>query len=403
LKTNFSGGTIGRFNNDEERALVQVMDRFLHDITKKERRKSWQGGNRTAYTAFENFDGENRASRMKLEEIERVIFRYSVGEETEVLRKDSKLLIMTGVAALHIEETKLETNTVVAHIDEPLIIEAGIQYFGLAHLAQKNFGAQEGGGQEGGYEKLCKLKMIDRLREDFPKGRFGEYKISTNSSYGVIAKFCKGQGGESIGRTLEWLEQVQSATFEGAIASFCFPDELFGPDFVCAMWDMHFGKPRIVICQSKYWERGSQPMALATLVPDWFYHINRAKDGCRLHTAVISNPGLLEKWKHVETKMKSTHFVRVLMQYPSSGTASSSLTEGLHKSGHLSQDKCSDASCRSSHDWLYSIDGQNASRFFDDEVLEKLKYRKGHVLNENTESNMKRQRLSYRSFTPKRT
>ena len=119
-------------------ALIQAIDRYIHDMTSKlsDRRKSWQGGNRTACSAFEEFDAENknRKHRRSLNEIERAIYKYAFGMKPDLLKEDAKILIMTGVAALHVRETNMDTKSVVAYIDEPLMVEAGVRYYGVDEL-----------------------------------------------------------------------------------------------------------------------------------------------------------------------------------------------------------------------------------------------------------------------------
>ena len=64
-----------------------------------------------------------------MNEIEQVVCRYALGGKSEALRQDAAVLIRVGVAALNIRETNLKTNTVVATLDEPLVVEAGIRYY----------------------------------------------------------------------------------------------------------------------------------------------------------------------------------------------------------------------------------------------------------------------------------
>ena len=233
-------GRKGDFDTEQDCALVQAMDRYLEDMTMKKRRHTWQGGNRTAFTAFEAFDGGHRLPRTELNEIERAIYRFALGEQPELLTKDSKRLIETGVAALKISETSVESDDVVAYIDEPLIVEAGINYYGLEDLIKRDFAAQNDGGLGDGYEKLCirplQLKLIEKLQEKFSKDQFGYY-ISARSAYGVVARSSKGQKPTNMAETMKWLEEARIASFEGALPPILFPDDLFGPDLVLLMWD----------------------------------------------------------------------------------------------------------------------------------------------------------------------
>lgn len=119
--------TRGDFN-EEERALVQALDRFLLDMTREKRRVSWMNGNRTAYTAFGTFNKRigRAVSRKDLKEVERNVYKCAVGGHSSLLTEHAAELIETGVAALRVEESSEKSERVAALIDEPIVIEAGI-------------------------------------------------------------------------------------------------------------------------------------------------------------------------------------------------------------------------------------------------------------------------------------
>ena len=394
-KTSYDGRK-GNFATKEDRAIVQAMDRYLEDMTTKERRKSWLGGNRTAFTAFEVFDGKNRLPRAELNEIERVIYRFALGEKPELLTEDSRRLIEIGVAALKISETSLASDDVVAYVDEPLIVEAGINYYGLEELIKRDFAAQNDGGLGDGYEKLCirplQFQLIRNLQEAFHKNQF-QYHISTRSAYGVVARSSKGQKATNLAETMIWLEQARGASFEGLLPPILLPDDLFGPDLVCLMWEKQFKKYRFIICQSKYKTEQSQREALLTLTPALFYHSNRGKTPTpskQLEKTLVKN-----HWNKLQKVLDAERFVRVLMMYPASATAASVSTERLHKDSVVASEKCEDIQCKSkSHDWLYTIHSGNASEIFSPDVLRLLNQRKGRALDDNAEGNAKHQRVS---------
>ena len=148
------GQTKGRFNENEEK-VISALDRYVADMTNEDRRQSWSGGNRTAYSAFGVFDYGGKNTREALNEVEQVIYRFALGQQPEVLRNETKELIMHGVAALHTEESNVANGVVVAYIDEPLVVEAGIQYYGLESIILRAFKMQENGGHGDGFEKIC--------------------------------------------------------------------------------------------------------------------------------------------------------------------------------------------------------------------------------------------------------
>ena len=79
----------------------------------------------------------------------------------------------------------------MAHIDEPLIVEAGNQWYGLEDLVERYCQYQDKGSHVDDYEKLCicpmQSKLTEKLAEAFSHSQFGDYSIFTKSAYGVIA------------------------------------------------------------------------------------------------------------------------------------------------------------------------------------------------------------------------
>ena len=373
--------TKAEFTGDHA-ALIQAIDRYIHDMTSKlsDRRKPWQGGNRTACSAFEEFDAENknRKHRRSLNEIERAIYKYAFGMKPDLLKEDAKILIMTGVAAVHVQETNLHTKSVVAYIDEPLMVEAGVRYYGVDELLLSHLEMQEDGGMSDGYQKLCIRPLQEHLSEKlvalFPDDRFCDFSVPLRSAYGVIAKSCEGQTTEKVKLTMEWLEAAKSAKLEGSVPPFCLPDELFGPDLVCLMWNKTHKEYRVVLCQSKYCMVQSQPKALGTLVPNWLYHRNRGKPDMRLS---LTEKELLLKWASLKKMFLNQSIVRVLMEYPVLATKASTPGKGLQKdSSTMAQLRISQHTPALQTDWLYTIHSGNAKFFFSKDALDLLNHRK---------------------------
>lgn len=113
-------------------------------MTREDRRGLWQAGNRTPYAALQTFEKDR--TQTELNEIELVICRYALGGKSEVLRQDAAVLIRVGVAALNTREANLKTNAVVATIDEPLVVEAGIRHYDVERVIYRMFQEREDGG-----------------------------------------------------------------------------------------------------------------------------------------------------------------------------------------------------------------------------------------------------------------
>lgn len=82
------------------------------------------------------------------------IFKFAIGGQPSYVEKDYDALIQVGVAALSHTDGK-------AVIDEPTVIEAGLNFFGLEQSAFNNLMSQESTGPGEAFEKVL-LPAIHR-------------------------------------------------------------------------------------------------------------------------------------------------------------------------------------------------------------------------------------------------
>lgn len=155
----------------------------------------------------------------------------------------------------------------------------------------------------------CLLKT--QLGDD---NKFKDFWVSSRSSYGALVLDCR----NDLNGTLEWIRAATNARFEGQVAPFCYPHEVFGPDVIFLMWDESFIDFRSAICQAKYRENFSQIDALRTLVPDWLFHQNLSDPEKRQRSIQIPND-VWSDWKtDIETKFIDSEkpCLRLMVQYP---------------------------------------------------------------------------------------
>lgn len=119
--------------------------------------------------------------------------------------------------------------------------------------------------------------FLKRYLEDSAAPSFEAYDVSRLLAYGMLCV----DTGRDIEKTIEWAENSISASFEGQVAPFCYPDTHIGPDVIFLL--PHCGDYknfRACIVQSKYVsEVSNQQDALQTLIPDSFYNESRGKQG----------------------------------------------------------------------------------------------------------------------------
>jgi hypothetical protein len=360
-RTELSDGTRGCFNDSDSR-IVEGLDRYITIMTSEEKeitgtnqRYSWSAGEASAYAAIK------RVKDLEVTKaLEKAIFDFSVSGKPSYLEKHTKWLIEIGVAAVSVEQSA--RNNFVGVLDEPIVIQAGINFFNLERNLQNHLRDQEGSVQGEGLEKLMLPAFQHRERlPNILKKQLGTdhcfegYLVSSRSSYGVLALDCK----DDIPRTIEWIESAASAQFEGLVPPFCYPDDNFGPDLMFLMWNNEYTEFRTALAQAKFSKGVNQLDALRTLVPKWLYCENRSKEVKRSSKV---NDELWQKWKIAEAKLirDDRPCLRLMVQYPAYRTASAE-PGPFHDD---SEKRCSRRGCKRKHDSLATVCNKNGHDLF---------------------------------------
>lgn len=367
---------------DNEKLLVQALDRYIHDMTELDRRQSWTGSNGTARTAIQKAMTTIN-NRETLNDLELALYHFTFGGNTHLITKSTKYLIEIGVARLKLAGTEdPDRNTYKVTVDEPLMVEAGIRHVGLNTLAKWGLKVRHNSNGEGdSFEEIAVVALRSRLKEvlgtTFPDSNpLAKLSVPTKSSYGVMVKSCKGQGQEKIGDLLDWIDSATSATFEGSVPPFCFPSELFGPDVVCLLRDDDdYQKIGTVLCQAKFKKQQSQTDALRSTVPEWLFY-EKKDTTARAMNKNVSGPKL-QRWKNdLESKLvgASIPLVHCLVEFPANATRNS-------QSGRIHRNDiklCKDPeNCKQKLDWLLTVAGQEVDSLFDADFVDMFKAIKG--------------------------
>jgi len=360
--------TRGHFSTDEEKLVIQALDRYRIDTTTKERRKSWHSGGTTAFDAIEKASSDTLV-RSRLEQ---ATSKYVLGGEPYVFTRDMMELTQLGVVALSIDDSRPNEYFFKAILDEPMVGEAGLNYFELESLVLYSLTCQEDDASGQSFEKLSipylRNKLQNAAMNKFPQGEFGRYSISKISSYGVIAKKC------NIDETLDWVEKATNTTIEGSVPPFCLPDNSFGPDTMLLMFDSVYATFRTALVQSKFRSDVSQPDALRTLVPDWLYHQNRDKTPIKSQRV---SQGQWNRFLKLQQQLVGKPLLRCLIEFPAAATKTSLPSASIHKNGIT---PCStNGSCQEAHDWQLTFDGEESNSLFSPETIAFLEHYKGEA------------------------
>lgn len=224
--------------------------------------------------------------------------------------------------------------------------------------------------------EAMRSKLQHLLNQAFPESDLAKLSASRISSYGTIAKSCRGQtSAGAIRQLLDWVESATSAKFEGTVPPFCLPSENFGPDVVCLLWNQLYTTYSTVLCQAKFKESQSQPEALRTLVPEWLFFDRRDTEN-RALTNILVTPEL-ERWKNLESKLvgRNISLLRCLVEFPVSNTKTSVSSARVHRND-ITHCKNGDG-CKNKHDLLLTIDGTECKKLFSNDVLDMLSSVKG--------------------------
>ena len=193
-------GTQGSFSDAGGR-LMHSLDRFLATFTNNkigEGGKSFEPPEGTAYSGIKKVVTEGGYRLAK--NLESAIFKFAVGGKPVIIDKDYEDLIEVGVAALSKGGSK-------AVLDEPIMIQAGINYFSLHTTVLKHIKMQEKGGLGEAFEKLV-LPAIQRKFQNVLKAQLGKrgefltenYTVPSRSAFGVLALRC-----ETPAQTMQWI------------------------------------------------------------------------------------------------------------------------------------------------------------------------------------------------------
>lgn len=310
--------TRGTFSTTSAK-LMEALDRYLANYTTNpdsDRRGSYNPEKGSPFVAIRN-------ARLKYAEydlgatLQRAVFQFAVGGNAAIFEENEKHLVREGLAAIRVSEDGSLTV-----LDEPIMVEAGINYFSLDQSALKNLKDQELGGHGEAFEKLI-LPAIQRnfttvLNQTHPNDEvLPLYHVSTVSAYGVLAESCK----KSIEKTIVWLERATSnLQFEGQVPPFCYPDDHFGPDLVFLLWDEAYKKYLVCLSQAKFRENFNQSEALRSITPSLLYQENRGRKNGTLDRQSAKLKGeMIQRWEDVKPRVvgNDTGCLLLMVQYPS--------------------------------------------------------------------------------------
>lgn len=366
-KRHYDGATRASFTRDAEKRILQAVDKYINDMTASEedRRDSWAGGNKTPYACISNFMSIRPSGQLTLaspeSNLERAIFKYAVGKEGTTLSEDAKDLIQLGVACLDVKSISQKNTHYNAIISEPLVIAAGLKYFGLMGMARNGLHSQNKHGHGIAFESCCISPLCEKLSSMLTE--FTEMKpfdLSAKSSYGVVLRNCN--TGEE---TMEWIEQATAATFEGTVEPFCSPDDNMGADLLSLLWNSSYTDYRPLLAQAKFemdtvWEK-----ALETLVRKWFWMQKRNTADAKLK---YTNPELVKRCEAANKKIApdDKSCVRLLIAFPATFDVESKF-EKCHKDSCFPC-RATDCECLPPCDFLRTIDGTACEAFFDNDT-----------------------------------
>lgn len=370
-------GTRGSFSEDLAK-LVQALDRYLaiHTTEKGKVRRSLVSRKESAYYAIGRaFSHKNDNVKNTLR---RAIFKFAVGGQAVICDEDIGALIVVGVAAVRREPH----SKIKAILDEPIVVEAGINFYTVEKAALDNMQAQEKSGLGEAFEKVVlaalQAKMTSVLEgenafEEEDDEIFQQYQMPLRSSYGVLAAQC-----DQISDTLKWIEKATTAIIEGEVAPFCYPDTAIGPDLIFLMWNHMFTEFLAVIAQAKFkYDIKNQKDALRTITPALLYHENRGNKYCTTSRHLKEEDKT--KWEEVRGNLigdsSKTHgCLRLMVQYPAYKTETA-------QPGKVADDeievKGSGKKGKTQRGWLATVHAENANELFTREALEIFNALKG--------------------------
>lgn len=393
----------GRFQK-AELPLVKALYRYIEVLTLPKTtgenpRNSWSMADGTS--AFDAIDRiflldvkRNRKAFDLQNAVYRATFEFMMSGQSSLLENASMELVENGVAAVRriTKSNDGKTTYIEAFIDEPLIVQAGVNYFGLNKSATEKFASAKSPSEQGtAFEQFIlpsiQQKFCEVLQQQAPKNMnddFIGFDVPKWTSYGVLVLDVRGD----VSKALTWVQQSMAARFEGTIAPFCYPDTKIGPDvlFFLRTYQYYF---RLVASQVKFRNEADQLHALRTITPEKFYYQERGFAE-KLNTTLTAEQKQLWKsikatlFKEQETsspidtggrrrtkrnkesqlanppvvkrRRRTNQVIRFVIQY---ADATASAIPGPIAFGH-EQNKCKPGCACTKHDVLVCIDRKNA-------------------------------------------
>ena len=204
-----------------------------------------------------------------------------------------------------------------AKIDEPIIVQAGINFYALEKWTIEHLDNQEEKCKGEAFEKIMLPAIQERfsyiLAEQYKDNNLDGWTVSVRTSYGQLAQKCS-----SPEETMGWIEKEINATFEGQVPPFCFPDEYIGPDLIFMLHNQDFTLYVAVISQAKYRKDLNQTDALRTITPELLYCENRGLEKQAMSRFLTED--LVERWMKLKPKLLQDSVdkscIRFMVQYP---------------------------------------------------------------------------------------
>ena len=376
-----------------ENTLIESLNRYIEVCTANPKVEgrwlSWTLEDKSAFAAVSKmFEEKGQAWFEAQESFRRATFEFSFGGGSQVVTRKAAEMIEAGIASVSLQEHS-GADFVHAFIGEPLAIQASITFFGLQDSISKKIASTTSSSERGNVFEEFLLPSIQTRFEKILRSQVGQDSSLVNfmvpewSSYGVLAIKCR----EPFD-TVQWIKAAVNARFEGAVAPFCFPDTLFGPDVAFLMRTRAWNDFCFAALQAKLKFELNQAEALRTVVPELFYRENRASSKPPSSLKTVELRGLWEETEEVlfgieqvditperrtrvskvqnqTGRKRKRDMVRVLVQYPAESTASATpgpIAENVYKTKKQCMNR-GGCKCRL-HDHLITVDVSNCEELF---------------------------------------
>ncbi|KAG7337312.1 hypothetical protein IV203_030143 [Nitzschia inconspicua] len=382
---------------DAEQPLIKSLNRYIEVCTANPEeegtmRFSWSLKDKSAFAAVSRMFEKKGIEWFEAQEaFRKATFDFSFGGERQRVKRKASDMIEAGVASVDLQDK--DSDFVEAVIGEPLAVQASITYFGLQDSISTKVASTTSSSEMGKVFEEFLLPSIQTRFQKILRSQVGQdsslvdFMVPEWSSYGVLATRC----GEKPAATIAWINAAVKARFEGAVAPFCFPDTLFGPDVAFLMRTHDWSDFRFVALQAKLKLKLNQAEALRTVVPALFYHENRdSKPSSSLKDAQLHS-----LWKKAEEDLfgieqvditpegknqvsmtgrkRKRDMVRVMVQYPADKTKSANPGPIPHNV-YRTKKQCKEGKCNCpEHDHLITINVNNSKELFGPKGVELLK------------------------------